>query len=97
MEDIETRVTRLEDRVDHIEKEQSDIKEVVKETRKMANSIEIIALEMTHVKDDVKDIKKTVEHHHTENPNKFIFNIKNAILIGIATAILTAILTLILK
>jgi hypothetical protein len=56
-----------------------------------------MALEMTHVKDDVKDIKKTVELHHTDNPNKFIFNIKNAILVGIATAILTAILSLILK
>lgn len=97
MEDIETRVTRLEDKVKNIEKEQSDIKEVVKETRKMANSIEIMALEMTHVKDDVKDIKKTVELHHTDNPNKFIFNIKNAILIGIATAIVTSIITLILK
>lgn len=97
MENIETRVTRLEDKVKNIEKEQSDIKEVVKETRKMANSIEIMALEMTHVKDDVKDIKKTVELHHTDNPNKFIFNIKNAILIGIATAILATLLALILK
>ena len=33
-------------KVNHIEKEQSDIKEVVKETRKMANSIEIMALEI---------------------------------------------------
>ena len=97
MEDIETRVTRLEDKVHHIEKEQSDIKEVVKETRKMANSIEIMALEMTHVKDDVKDIKKTVALHHTEEPNKLMNSIKTAIATGVVGAIIGAILALILK
>ena len=38
-----------------------------------------------------------IHNYHTETPNKFIFNAKNAALVGLVTALLTAILALIFK
>jgi hypothetical protein len=75
----------------------NELKEVVNETRKIANSVEIMAKEMVHMNAKIDKIDSKVEMHHTDNPNKLIFNIKNAIIVGIATAILTAIMALIFK
>mgnify|MGYP003510488558 CR=1 FL=1 len=67
------------------------------ETKKIATSVQIMANEMTHVKEDVKDIKSSVEQYHTKEPNEIINKVKTAIATGVVGAIIGAILALILK
>lgn len=74
-----------------------DLQLVTKAFYDLASDVKVMVNEMTNMKKDISEIKGNIEEYHTNEPNKLIFNVKNAIVVGIATAILTAIMTLILK
>lgn len=63
----------------------------------LASDVKVMVGEMSGMKNDISEIKKNMKEYHTNEPNRLIFNAKNAIVVGIITAILTAIMTLILK
>ena len=83
--------------VKYIEKEQKELREVVNETRKIANSVEIMAKEMVHMNEKIDKIDSKVEMHHTTEPNKLLNSVKTTVITAIASAIVGAIIMLILK
>ena len=97
MEDIDRRVTRLEDRMTSIEKEQKEQKQSIKDISKLASGVEVMANEMKHMNQKIDNIGSKVELHHTEEPNKLMNSAKIAIVTGIIGIIIGAIFALILK
>ncbi len=97
MEDVETRLTRLEDKVNHIEKEQKEQKQSIKDISKLASGVEVMANEMKHMNKKIDDLGSKVELHHTKKPNELMDKAKAAIVTGIIGIILGAIFALILK
>lgn len=72
----------------------SDVKVMVSEMANMKTDISEIK---TNMKKDISDIKSNIDEYHRVEPNKLIFNVKNAIIVGIFTTLLGAIFVLILK
>ena len=52
---------------------------------------------MTTMKKDITDIKSDIEEYHHKEPDKLIFNAKNAIIVGVIGALVSAFMALILK
>lgn len=63
----------------------------------LASDVKVMVNEMTNMKQDIKDIKSNIKEYHQNEPNKLIFNAKNAILAGVVGAMVGAILALVLK
>lgn len=63
----------------------------------LASDVKVMVNEMTNMKKDINDIKGNIKEYHQNEPNKLIFNVKNAILVGVASAIVGAIVALIFK
>lgn len=63
----------------------------------LASDVKVMVNEMTNIKKDISDIKSNIDEYHKVEPNKLIFNVKNAIVVGIVSALVGAILVLIIK
>ena len=74
-----------------------DLQLITKAFYDLASDVKVMVNEMTNMKQDIKDIKGNIKEYHQNEPNKLIFNVKSAILVGAASAILGAIVALIFK
>lgn len=74
-----------------------DLQLVTKAFYDLASDVKVMVGEMSGMKNDISEIKQNIDKYHTAEPNKLIFNAKNAIIVGIITALLTAVMALILK
>lgn len=63
----------------------------------LASDVKVMVNEMTNMKKDINDIKGNIKEYHQSEPNKLIFNAKNAIITGVIGVLLGAILALVLK
>lgn len=63
----------------------------------LASDVKVMVSEMSTMKKDITHIKEDIEHYHHQEPNKLIFNAKNAVIVGIVSALIGAIITLIIK
>lgn len=63
----------------------------------LASDVKVMVNEMTNMKKDISDIKSNIDEYHHQEPNKLIFNAKNAALVGIVSAIIGAVIGVILK
>lgn len=63
----------------------------------LASDVKVMVSEMSNIKQDIKDIKGNIKEYHQSEPNKLIFNAKNAMVTGVIGAIVGAILALVLK
>lgn len=74
-----------------------ELQDVIKAFYSLASDVKVIVSEMKTMKTDINDIKENIEEYHHKEPNKLMFNAKNAIITGIIGLILGAIFALILK
>ena len=101
----------MEQKLMEIEKEIGEIKSSDKSAHKridslekivnvvydLASNVKVMVNEMSNMKTDISDIKDNMEEYHHKEPNKLIFNIKNAIATGIAVALVGGLMALIMK
>jgi len=74
-----------------------ELQKITEAFHKLATNVEIMVTEMKHMKTDITEIKSNIEEYHHKEPNKLLFNIKNAILVGVVGALIGAIMALIIK
>ena len=74
-----------------------ELQMVTKAFYDLASDVKVMVNEMTNMKKDISDIKSNMDEYHHKEPNKLLFNAKNAIVVGIISAILGAVLALIFK
>lgn len=74
-----------------------ELQNIAEAVNKMANNVGVMVNEMSHMKEDISGIKGKMDKYHEDDPNKLMFNAKNAVLVGIIGAIVSAIVALILK
>lgn len=77
-------------RIDNLEK-------VVNVVYELSTSVKVMAEKMDYMNDNISGMKKDIDEYHHKEPNKILFNAKNAIVVGIISAILGALLALIIK
>ena len=97
MMNIEKEIGELKSNVDNAHRRIDDLQMVTKAFYDLASDVKVMVNEMTNMKKDIKEIKGNIDEYHKVEPNKLIFNVKNAIIVGFASAIVGAIITLILK
>lgn len=97
MMDVEKEIGQLKGSVSSAHKRIDELQLVTKAFYDLASDVKVMVNEMSNMKKDITEIKDNIEEYHHKEPNKLIFNVKNAIIVGIASAILGAILTIILK
>jgi len=95
--DIEKQIGELWGSTKSAHKRLDELQLVTQAFYDLASDVKVMVGEMSGMKNDISEIKKNMKEYHTTEPNKLIFNMKNAIAVGVITAILTAIMTLILK
>ena len=95
--DIEKQIGELWGSTKSAHKRLDELQLVTKAFYDLASDVKVMVGEMAGMKNDISEIKQNIDKYHTTEPNKIIFNAKNAIVVGIVTAILTAIMALILK
>lgn len=97
MMDVEKEIGQLKGSVSSAHKRIDELQLVTKAFYDLASDVKVMVNEMSNMKKDITEIKDNIEEYHHKEPNKLIFNVKNAIVVGIASALLGAILTLLLK
>ena len=97
MMDVEKEIGQLKGSVSSAHKRIDELQLVTKAFYDLASDVKVMVNEMSNMKKDITHIKEDIEEYHHKEPNKLIFNFKNAILVGIVSAILGAILTLVIK
>lgn len=95
--DMEKQIGELWGSAKSAHKRLDELQLIIKAFYDLASDVKVMVGEMSGMKNDISEIKKNIDKYHTTEPNKLIFNAKNAIVVGITTAILTAIMALILK
>lgn len=70
---------------------------VVKTIYELASSVKVMAEKMNNMDGTIAQIQSNIEEYHHKEPNKLLFNIKNAIIVGIASALIGALMALIIK
>lgn len=95
--DIEKQIGELWGSTKSAHKRLDELQLVTQAFYDLASDVKVMVGEMSGMKNDISEIKQNIDKYHTTEPNKLIFNAKNAVIVGIATAILTAIMSLILK
>lgn len=97
MMDVEKEIGQLKGSVSSAHKRIDELQLVTKAFYDLASDVKVMVNEMSNMKKDITEIKDNIEEYHHKEPNKLIFNVKNAIVVGIASALLGALLTLLLK
>lgn len=95
--DVEKEIGELSGSIKSAHRRIDELQLVTKAFYDLASDVKVMVNEMSNMKKDISDIKGNIEEYHHKEPNKLIFNVKNAIIVGIASALLGSILTLILK
>ena len=95
--DVEKEIGELSGSVKSAHRRIDELQLVTKAFYDLASDVKVMVNEMSNMKKDISDIKGNIEEYHHKEPNKLIFNVKNAIIVGIASALLGSILTFILK
>lgn len=94
---MEKDIGALNESVKSAHKRIDSLEPVVQTIYKLATSVEVMAEKMNNMDGTIVQIQSNIEEYHHKEPNKIIFNVKNAIVVGIASAILGAIIGLIIK
>lgn len=94
--DLQTRVATVEASTKSAHKRIDELQVITKAFYELAADVKVMVNEMTNMKTDINDIKIKVDAQENE-PNKLLFNIKNAVLTGLVGAIVGAVVALILK
>lgn len=94
--DLQTRVATVEASTKSAHKRIDELQVITKAFYELAADVKVMVNEMTNMKKDINDIKTKVDAQENE-PNKLLFNIKNAVLTGLVGAIVGAVVALILK
>ena len=74
-----------------------NLEPVVKTIYELAMSVKVMAEKMNNMDGTIAQIQSNMEEYHHKEPNKILFNIKNAIIVGIVSALIVALMALILK
>ena len=94
---IELSIGEINSSVKSAHKRIDDLQTITKAFYDLASDVKVMVNEMTNMKKDITDIKTNMDNYHRVEPNKLIFNAKNAVIVGIVSALVGAILVLILK
>lgn len=94
--DLQTRIATVEASTKSAHKRIDELQVITKAFYELAADVKVMVNEMTNMKKDINDIKIKVDAQENE-PNKLLFNIKNAVLTGLVGAIVGAAVALILK
>jgi hypothetical protein len=95
--DLEKIIIETNASVKSAHKRIDELQLITKAFYELASDVKVMVNEMSTMKQDITDIKGDIEEYHHKNPNKLLFNAKNAIIIGIVSALLGALLALIIK
>lgn len=93
--DLEKQIGELWGSTKSAHRRLDELQLVTKAFYDLASDVKVMVGEMAGMKNDISEIKTNIHNYHTETPNKFIFNAKNAVIVGIVSALVTAILALI--
>ena len=77
-------------RIDSLEK-------IVNVVYDIASSVKVMAEKMNNMNGDISEIKANMNEYHHKEPNKLIFNMKNAVATGIVAILVSAIMGLLMK
>lgn len=94
---IERELSELSASAKQAHKRIDELQLVTKAFYDLASDVKVMVNEMTNMKKDIKEIKADIDEYHHQEPNKLIFNVKNAIITGVVGAIVGAIIALVLK
>lgn len=94
---IEREIGRIDGSVRSAHKRIDELQEITKAVHDMAKNVGVMVSEMSHMKEDISGIKGKMDKYHEDEPNKLMFNAKNAVITGIIAALVAAIMGLILK
>ena len=97
MMNVEKEIGELKGSVASAHKRIDELQLVTKAFYDLASDVKVMVSEMSNMKKDITHIKEDIETYHKQEPNKLIFNVKNAIVVGLASALVGALITLILK
>ena len=97
MMNIEKEIGELNGSVKSAHKRIDNLEPVIKTIYELASSVKVMAEKMNNMNGDISQIKANMEEYHHKEPKQLLFNIKNAIAIGIVSALLGALMTLIIK
>ena len=95
--DVEKEIGEISGSVKSAHKRIDNLEPVVKTIYELATSVKVMAEKMNNMNGDISQIKANMEEYHHKEPNKLLFNMKNAIAVGIISALLGALMTLLLK
>lgn len=95
--DIEKELGTLIEKNKNTEKRVDKLEKIVDVVYDLASNVKILAEKMDNANTNITKMKSDMEEYHQKEPNKIIFNVKNAILTGVAGALLGALIMLVLK
>ncbi len=95
--DVEKEIGELNSSVKSAHKRIDELQLVTKAFYDLASDVKVMVNEMSNIKKDISDIKGNMEEYHHKDPNKLIFNVKNAIITGIVAILVSALMALIIK
>lgn len=96
-EDLIIKVARVEDSCKSAHKRIDELQTITKAFYDLASDVKVMVSEMSTMKSDITSIKEDINTYHTQEPGKLIFNIKNAVLVGVVGALVGALISLIIK
>ena len=95
--DVEKEIGELNSSVKSAHKRIDELQLVTKAFYDLASDVKVMVNEMSNMKKDIIDIKGNIEEYHHKDPNKLIFNVKNAIITGVVAILVSALMALIIK
>lgn len=95
-DDLQMRVATVEASTKSAHKRIDELQVITKAFYELAADVKVMVSEMANMKTDINDIKLKVDAQENE-PNKLLFNVKNAVLTGLVGAIVGAVVALIMK
>lgn len=95
--DIKEEIGEISESVKSAHKRIDELQNIAEAVNKMANNVGVMVNEMSHMKEDISGIKGKMDKYHEDEPNKLMFNAKNAVITGVIAALVAAIMGLILK
>ena len=90
-------IGRLEASVSSAHKRIDELMVVTQAFYDLASDVKVMVSEMSVMKKDIVDIKDNINEYHHTAPNKLIFNVKNAVIVALATGLVGSVVALILK
>ena len=94
--DLQVHISNVEQSAKSAHKRIDELQTITRAFYELAADVKVMVNEMTNMKTDINDIKIKVDTYENE-PNRLLFNVKNAVLTGLVGAIVGALVALILK